>query len=99
VSIECHAKARQGGIVVEPQAVFHAALFATPEEVVIWDRGGGIVFAAGEAMDAYEPHRTRRGQIPVGTPSAIKIYSDSTDGSTLQMGVTLMSGPWVIIAS
>jgi len=59
VSIECHAKARQGRIVVELQAVFHAALFATPEEVVIWGQGGGIVFGAGEAMDAYESHRTR----------------------------------------
>lgn len=44
-------------------------------------------------MDAYEPHRTRRGQIPVGTPSAINIYSDSTDASTLQMGVTSCRGP------
>lgn len=53
MSIERPARARQGGIVVGLQAVFHAALFAILEEVVM-GRGGGVVFGAGEAMDAYE---------------------------------------------
>ena len=54
MSIECHAKARQGGIVVGLQAVFHAALFAILEGVVIWVEVEESSFGAGEAMDAYE---------------------------------------------